>query len=40
MCVYAASPAWAGSVMLRMCLGIDMPSFFSVPANSGVVLVR
>jgi len=39
-CVYAGSAAWAGSVMLRICLGIDMPSFFSVPANSGVVLVR
>lgn len=39
-CVYAGSAAWAGSAILRICLGIDMPSFFSVPASSGVVLVR
>jgi hypothetical protein len=39
-CVYAGSAAWVGSAMLRICLGIDMPSFFSVPASSGVVLVR
>ena len=39
-CVYAASAVWAGSSMLRICLGIDMPSFFSVSANAAVILVR